>query len=115
MAARKPQKTNSTQKVPIQLNLTLDVAQRFKHAAIGLNQSLSEVATYLILKEFGGVHLRGLNSPNQAGQGIGAPGQGTPTSTVNIPGVTDRMRAISDIHASSSRPVDDALENLKPD
>lgn len=108
MAARKPQSRPANAKVAVQVNLPPDVALKLKLAAVGLNCDISEVVARLVIKEFGGVHLRGLNSGSDTGAGQG--GVTEPDQpTVKIPGPINRISAI---HARASKPIDDAIEDL---
>lgn len=108
MAAKKPSKPASADKVAIQLNVAPEIASRLKYVAIGLNQSMSEVVTSLILEKFGSVHLRGLGNSTGAGQGA----SGQLPAVVSISPVSDRISAI---HRRATLPVDNAIDLLTTD
>jgi hypothetical protein len=111
MAAKKPSKSASADKVAIQLNVAPEIAARLKHVAIGLNQSMSEVVTGLVLEKFGSVHLRGLGNSTGAGQGASGQLSASP-AVVSISPVSDRISAI---HRRATLPVDNAIDLLTTD
>jgi hypothetical protein len=111
MASRKPSK-NGPGKIAIQVNLLPDVAQKLKLAAVGLNLDISEVVTNLVLKEYAGLHLRGLSGPSAIGQGSGSPSPSTVSIPVNPTSSTAVINRIGKIAESSTAPVDESINRL---
>lgn len=109
MARRQTGKqANKPTKVKLQLTLDEDVAYRLKCAALGSRMELSEFVTAWVNKEFSGVHIRGLDRSESAGQGrAGDQEQSAPV--VRIQTVANR---IGDIARKSTAPVDDAIDGL---
>jgi hypothetical protein len=108
MAKRQSGKPAKPAKVKVQLTLDDDVAYRLKCAALGHRLDLSEFVTAWVNREFSGVHIRGLDKADQAGQGRA--GDAEPAvPTVRIPSVQNRL---NDIARRASAPHDDALDRL---
>ena len=108
MARRQNGKPGKPSKGKLQLTLDDDVSHRLKLAALGHRMDVSEFVTAWVNREFSGVHIRGLDKADQAGQGRA--GDSEPAApTVRIPTVTNR---IGDIARKSAAPVDDALDQL---
>jgi hypothetical protein len=108
MARRQTGKPAKPAKVKLQLTLDDDVAHRLKLAALGNRLDISEFVTAWVNREFSGVHIRGLDKSDPAGQGRA--GDFEPSApTVRIPNVTNR---IGDIARKSAAPIDDAIDGL---
>jgi hypothetical protein len=94
-------------KEKIQLTLSPDVALKLRLAALGNHMDLSEFVTAWIIREYSGVHIRGLEKSNsdapELGKGSGA--------AVKI----STMSRIGDIARRSTSPVDEALEGFDQD
>lgn len=111
MARRQNGKPPKPSKGKLQLTLDDDVSHRLKLAALGHRMDVSEFVTAWVNREFSGVHIRGLDKSDQAGQGRA--GDSEPAAqTVRIPTVTNR---IGDIARRASAPHDDALDSLRSD
>lgn len=117
--ARKP--TSKSGKIPnekVQLSLPPATLKRLRIAAAELGQDLSEVVAELIDARFSGVHVRGMTSGVQAGQGTGGDILDQPANVaiprssqaplVNRQTITNR---IGEISRSSGMPVDLAVES----
>ena len=116
--ARKPTgKPGKTPNEKVQLSLPPATLKRLRIAAAELGQDLSEVVAELIDARFSGVHVRGMTSGVQAGQGssgdildqpanVAIP-RSSPPSVVNRQTITNR---IGEISRSSGLPVDLAVE-----
>jgi hypothetical protein len=99
---------NKPAKIKLQLTLDEDVAYRLKCAALGSRMELSEFVTAWVNREFSGVHIRGLDRSESAGQGrAGDQEQSAPT--VRIPNVQSRLDEIS---RRAHKPIDDAIDGL---
>lgn len=108
MARRQTGKPAKPAKVKLQLTLDDDVALRLKLAALGNRLDISEFVTAWVNREFSGVHIRGLDKSDQAGQGRA--GDAEPSApVVRIPGVQNRL---NDIARRAHGPIDDALDGL---
>ena len=94
-------------KEKIQLTLAPDVALKLRLAALGNHMDLSEFVTGWILREYSGVHIRGLEKGNSDAPELGK-GSG-PTVKIST------MNRISDIARKSNLPVDEALEGFDQD
>lgn len=108
MARRQTGKPAKPAKVKLQLTLDDDVALRLKLAALGNRLDISEFVTAWVNREFSGVHIRGLDKSDQAGQGRGSDLE-TPAPTVRIPSVQNRLDEIS---RRAHKPIDDAIDGL---
>ena len=108
MARRQTGKPVKPAKVKLQLTLDDDVAHRLKLAALGNRLDISEFVTAWVNREFSGVHIRGLDKSDQAGQGRAGDSE-PPAQTVRISGITNR---IGDIARRAAAPVDDAIDGL---
>ena len=118
--ARKP--AGKPSKIPnekVQLSLPPATLKRLRIAAAELGQDLSEVVAELIDARFSGVHVRGMTSGVQAGQGssgdildqpanVAIP-RSSQTPIVNRQTVVNR---IGEISRSSGMPVDLAVESF---
>ena len=94
-------------KEKIQLTLAPDVALKLRLAALGNHMDLSEFVTAWIVKEYSGVHIRGLDKSNSDVQ---EPVKGSgPTLRIST------INRIGDIARKSNLPVDEALEGLDQD
>lgn len=116
--ARKP--AGKPGKIPnekVQLSLPPATLKRLRIAAAELGQDLSEVVSELIDARFSGVHVRGMSSGVQAGQGTGSDALDQ-TANVTIPRssqapIVNRQtitNRIGEISRSSGMPVDLAVE-----
>lgn len=103
--------TGKPEKEKLQLTLDPDVAHKLRLVALGHKMDVSEFVSGWILKEFSGVHIRGLDkstdSPNVAGQGTGSQ---TPTVRINTP-----LNRINQIHNRSIEPLDHAIDSIADD
>lgn len=107
--ARKPaSKPGKPQREKVQLSLLESQAKRLRIVAAELGVDMSEIVGQLIDAKYSGVHVRGLDRNDPAGQGRAGDSE-TPAQTVRIPNVTDR---IGQIARKSTAPVDDALDQL---
>ena len=117
--ARKP--AGKPGKIPnekVQLSLPPATLKRLRIAAAELGQDLSEVVAELIDARFSGVHVRGMTSGVQAGQGSSGDILDQPANVaiprssqaplVNRQTITNR---IGEISRSSGMPVDLAVES----
>lgn len=116
MAKRKPTKSRESEPEKSRLAVTALTTniKRWRHAAVDLDMTESELFDRVTEVLFSGFHARGMPDStralllNPAGQGSGATiDQAAPT--VRISGVTNR---IGDIARRSTAPVDDALDSL---
>lgn len=116
MAKRKPTKSRDAEPEKSRLAVTALTAtiKKYRHAAVELGMTESELFERITDVLFSGFHARGMSDSvrasllNPAGQGSGAPiDQAAPT--VRIPNVTDR---IGQIARKSAAPVDDAIDGL---
>lgn len=103
--------TGKVQKEKLQLTLAEDVAHKLRLAALGNRMDLSEFVTQWILRDFSGIHIRGLD---KAADAQGGAGQGGPP-TVAIKTAQDALNRIGDIARSSGAPVDGAIDSLVND
>jgi hypothetical protein len=110
--ARKPaSKPGTPHREKVQLSLLESQAKRLRIVAAELGLDMSEVVGQLIDGKYSGVHVRGLDKSDQAGQGRA--GDSEPTApVVKISGITNR---IGDIARRASAPHDDALDGLVSD
>jgi len=113
VAKPKAPKQRDQEPAKTRLYLTVDSAllKRFRHTAVDLGMSESELFELFAAMHCGGVHARGVSDELRAaaaGQGSGAPIE-PPAQTVRISGITNR---IGDIARKSAAPVDDAIEGL---
>lgn len=108
MAKRQSGKPAKPAKVKVQLTLDDDVAYRLKCAALGHRLDLSEFVTAWVNREFSGVHIRGLDKADQAGQGRAGDAE-PPVPTVKIETVTNRIAKIAE---KAAAPVDQALDQI---
>lgn len=116
MAKPKASKQRDSESSKSRFYLTADsaIAKRYRHAAVDLDLSESELFERMVTMLFGAVHARGVSDSvraailNGAGQGSGAPIDQTPP-TVRIQTVTNR---IGDIARKSAAPVDDAIDDI---
>lgn len=107
--ARKPaSKPGATQREKVQLSLLDYQARRLRIVAAELGVDMSEVIGQLIDAKYSGVHVRGLDRSDAAGQGRA--GESEPASPmVRIPGVQNRL---DEIVRRAHKPVDDAIDGL---
>lgn len=100
--------TGRPEKEKIQLTLEPDIAHKLRLAALGHKMDLSEFVTNWIVREFSGVHIRGLEkqSPDTGGAGQGTASQPA-TVRINTP-----LNRISEIHTRAVAPVDRALDSI---
>jgi len=109
--ARKP--AGKPSKIPnekVQLSLPPATLKRLRIAAAELGLDLSEVVSELIDTRFSGVHVRGMTSGTQAGQGSGSD-LFDQASTISIPrGPQSVMNRIGGISRAAHMPVDMAIE-----
>ena len=107
--ARKPaSKPGTPQREKVQLSLLESQAKRLRIVAAELGVDMSEIVGQLIDAKFSGVHVRGLDRSESAGQGRA--GEQEPSApVVRISGVTNRL---GDIARRASAPVDDAIDGL---
>lgn len=114
--ARKP--AGKPGKIPnekVQLSLPPATLKRLRIAAAELGLDLSEVVSELIDTRFSGVHVRGMTSGVQAGQGSGSDTIDQPTQiAVPIPRAPSHNR-IGQISRSAHMPVDLAIESHDDD
>ena len=108
MARRQTGKPAKPAKVKLQLTLDDDVAHRLKLAALGNRLDISEFVTAWVNREFSGVHIRGLDRNDQAGQGRAGDAESS-VPTVRIPSVQNRL---DEIARKAHKPIDDALDGL---
>jgi hypothetical protein len=117
--ARKPtSKPGKTPNEKVQLSLPPATLKRLRIAAAELGLDLSEVVAELIDARFSGVHVRGMTSGVQVGQGSGSDALDHPANVaiprstqgpiVTRPTITNR---IGEISRSSGMPVDLAVES----
>lgn len=107
MARRQNGKPGKPSKGKLQLTLDDDVSHRLKLAALGHRMDVSEFVTAWVNREFSGVHIRGLDKADQAGQGKGQADPSAPV--VRIQTVQNRL---NDIARRAHGPVDDAIDGL---
>lgn len=116
MAKPRAPKQRDQESAKVRISLTVDPAllKRYRHAAVELDMTESELFERLAAMHFGGVHARGVSDSlrnsimSGAGQGSGSEiDQASPV--VRIPNVTNR---IGDIARRASAPVDDAIDGL---
>jgi hypothetical protein len=108
MARRQNGKPGKPSKGKLQLTLDDDVSHRLKLAALGHRMDVSEFVTAWVNREFSGVHIRGLDKSDQAGQGRAGQGE-LSAPVVRIPSVQNRLDAIA---RKAHGPHDDALDNF---
>ena len=113
MAKPKASKQREQEPAKSRLYLTVDSAllKRYKHTAVDLGMSESDLFELFASMHCGGVHARGVSDELRAaaaGQGSGAPIE-PQAQIVRIPNVTNR---IGDIARKSTAPVDDAIDGL---
>lgn len=116
MAKPKASKQREPEASKTRLYLTTDsvLAKRFRHAAVDLDLTESELFERVVAVLFSGVHARGMSESVRASLLSGA-GQGSvsdtesPSPTVRIPGVQSRL---NDIARRAHGPIDDALDGL---
>jgi hypothetical protein len=110
--ARKP--AGKPGKIPnekVQLSLPPATLKRLRIAAAELGQDLSEVVSELIDARFSGVHVRGMSSGVQVGQGTGSDALDQ-TANVVIPRSSQSLtNRISAVVRSAHMPVDMAVES----
>lgn len=100
--------TGRPEKEKIQLTLEPDIAHKLRLAALGHKMDLSEFVTNWIVREFSGLHIRGLEKQNPEAIIAGQGGLGQPaTVRINTP-----LNRISDIHNRSTTPVDQAIDRI---
>lgn len=114
----KPRRDKPRESTPAKVRLTHTVdaalAKRFRHAAVDLDLTESELFERVVALLFSGVHARGMTESvrasllSESGQGIGASTE-TPVPTVRIPSVQNRL---NDIARKAHGPIDDALDNF---
>ena len=113
MAKPKASKQREQEPAKTRLYLTVDTAllKRYKHTAVDLGLSESDLFELFASMHCGSVHARGVSDELRAaaaGQGSGAPiDQAAPV--VRIPNVTNRL---NDIARRAHGPIDDALDGL---
>lgn len=101
----------------LQMSPLIEIAKRFRLAAVSLNLSETELFERLIDLNFPGLHVQNLSkSPFfGAGQGSGLDSIDQPLS-VSIPrGSATITNRIGQIVRTAGMPVDDALESLSSD
>lgn len=116
MAKPRRDKLRDTTPAKVRLTHTVDaaLAKRFRHAAVDLDLTESELFERVVTLLFSGVHARGMTESvrasllSESGQGIGASTESS-VPTVKIPNVTNR---IGDIARRSTAGHDDALDGL---
>ena len=110
--ARKPtSKPGKTPNEKVQLSLPPATLKRLRIAAAELGQDLSEVVSELIDARFSGVHVRGMSSGVQAGQGTGSDALDQPANVAIPRGSQALVNRIGQISRSSGMPVDLAVES----
>lgn len=116
MAKRKPTKSRDAEPEKGRLAVTALTTniKRWRHAAVDLDMTESELFDRVTEVLFSGFHARGMSESvratllNPAGQGGGATiDQAAPT--VRISGVSNR---IGDIARRAAAPVDDAIDDI---
>lgn len=108
MARKQAGKPGKPERDKVQLSLLKSQSKRLRLVAAELGVDMSEVVGQLIDTHYPGVHIRGLDKSDQAGQGRA--GQGEPSAPViRIPGVQNRL---DDIARRAHKPVDDALDGI---
>ena len=100
--------TGKPEKERIQLTLDSDIAHKLRLAALGHKMDLSEFVASWIIREFSGVHIRGLEKQSADIGGAGQ-GSGSQPATVRI---NTPLNRISEIHTRSAAPVDRALDTI---
>lgn len=109
MAKKKTGKpAGKTLKEKLQLTLEPEIAHRLRLAALGSRMDVSEFVTQWILREFSGLHIRGLEKQTEQQPAAGQGGSDE-LSVVRINSTTNR---IADVARSSTAPVDDAIDSL---
>lgn len=103
--------TGKPEKEKIQLTLDPDIAHKLRLAALGHKMDLSEFVANWIVREFSGVHIRGLDKTSDST--IGA-GQGTSPQPASVR-INTPLNRISEIHTRATTPVDHALDGLTDD
>jgi hypothetical protein len=117
----KPRRDKPRESTPAKVRLTHTVdaalAKRFRHAAVDLDLTESELFERVVALLFSGVHARGMtesvrasllnDSPPPAGEYLQQ--GGAPVPTVRIPSVQNRL---NDIARKAHGPIDDALDNF---
>jgi hypothetical protein len=110
--ARKPAgKPGKTPNEKVQLSLPPATLKRLRIAAAELGQDLSEVVSELIDARFSGVHVRGMSSGVQVGQGTGSDTLDPPSSVVIPRGSQALTNRISAVVRSAHMPIDMAVES----
>lgn len=116
MAKPRRDKPRETTPAKVRLTHTVDaaLAKRFRHAAVDLDLTESELFERVVTLLFSGVHARGMTESvrasllSESGQGSGAPiDQAVPT--VKIAGISNR---IGEIARRASAGHDDALDEI---
>ena len=116
MAKPKAPKLRDQESAKVRISLTVDAAllKRYRHAAVELDLTESELFERLAAIHFAAVHARGVSDALRSSMAID-PGQGRagdpepPAPTVRISGITNR---IGDIARKSAAPIDDAIDGL---
>lgn len=119
MAKPKRDKPRETTPAKVRLTHTVDaaLAKRFRHAAVDLDLTESELFERVVTVLFSGVHARGMSESvrasllSGAGQGSGSDLESSPP-VVRIQTASDR---IGQIARKSVANVDDALDGLTND
>jgi len=113
VAKPKASKQREQEPAKSRLYLTVDSAllKRYKHTAVDLGMSESDLFELFASMHCGGVHARGVSDElRAAAAGQGRAGDSEPAAqTVRIPNVTDRIGLIA---RKSTAPVDDAIDGL---
>lgn len=108
MARKAANKPGKPQREKVQLSLPSATLKRLRIAAAELGVDLSDIVTELIDARYSGVHVRGMNGPDPAGQGRSADLE-PPAQTVRIPSVQNRL---DEIARKAHKPIDDAIDGL---
>lgn len=119
MAKPRRDKPRDTTPAKVRLTHTVDaaLAKRFRHAAVDLDLTESELFERVVTLLFSGVHARGMTESVRASLLDGVPPSagetlqqgGSPVQTVRIPSVQNRLDEIS---RRAHKPIDDALNGL---
>ena len=115
MAKKQAGKTaGKAAKEKLQLTLDVDVAHKLRLASLAHRMDLSQFVSQWVLKEYSGLHIRGLNSQNES-QATAAGQQGGSGSSFHDVKPSDRSGRISLIARQAHRFTDEALDDFVKD
>ena len=100
----------------IQISPSVEIAKRFRLAAVSLNLSETELFERLIDLNFPGLHVQNLSKSPFFGEGKGGGSDSPDQLTISIPRSSQTVASrISQIARASGMPVDSAIESFGDD